>query len=101
MHLTNCLNCGSNLGSGYKFCATCGQKAATHRLNFHEIGHDALHYITHADKGIFTSIEAACPAAGYGGPGVYRWQADKILQTGKLVPDCWHPTGIYGHQLFI
>jgi hypothetical protein len=53
MHPTNCLNCGSNLGSGYKFCATCGQKAATHRLNFHEIVHDALHYITHADKGIF------------------------------------------------
>lgn len=56
MHPTNCLNCGSNLGTGYKFCATCGQKAATHRLNFHEIVHDALHYVTHADKGIFYLI---------------------------------------------
>lgn len=56
MHPTNCLNCGSNLGSGYKFCTTCGQKAATYRLNFHEIVHDALHYITHADKGIFYLI---------------------------------------------
>lgn len=56
MHPTNCLNCGSNLGSGYKFCATCGQKTATHRLNFHEIVHDALHYVTHADKGIFHLI---------------------------------------------
>jgi hypothetical protein len=53
MHPTNCLNCGSNLTSGYKFCPVCGQKAATHRLSFHEIGHDTLHYVTHADKGIF------------------------------------------------
>jgi hypothetical protein len=56
MHPTNCLNCGSNLGPSYKFCAVCGQKAATHRLSFHEIGHDALHYVTHADKGIFHLI---------------------------------------------
>jgi hypothetical protein len=47
------LNCGSSLNNGYKFCPTCGQKANTHRLNLHEIGHDALHYVTHADKGIF------------------------------------------------
>lgn len=53
MHPTNCLNCSSGLGTGYKFCPTCGQKAATHRLNFHEIAHDAVHYVTHADKGIF------------------------------------------------
>lgn len=53
MHPTNCLNCGSRLGTGYKFCAACGQKANTHRLSLHEIGHDVLHYVTHADKGIF------------------------------------------------
>ena len=52
MHPTNCLNCGSNL-NGYKFCPACGQKAATHRLTFHELWHDILHYFTHADKGIF------------------------------------------------
>jgi hypothetical protein len=57
MRPTNCLNCGSGLGAGYKFCATCGQKANTHRLSFHEIGHDALHYVTHADKGIFHLIK--------------------------------------------
>jgi hypothetical protein len=57
MHPTNCLNCGSHLGTGYKFCAACGQKANTHRLSLHEIGHDALHYVTHADKGIFHLIK--------------------------------------------
>jgi hypothetical protein len=57
MHPTNCLNCGSGLGAGYKFCSTCGQKAHTHRLSFHEIGHDALHYVTHADKGIFHLVK--------------------------------------------
>jgi hypothetical protein len=53
MHPTNCLNCGSSLGNGQKFCPTCGQKADTHRLSLHEVGHDALHYLTHADKGLF------------------------------------------------
>jgi hypothetical protein len=53
MHPTNCLNCGSSLGNTDKFCSMCGQKANTHRLNLHEIGHDALHHLTHADKGIF------------------------------------------------
>jgi hypothetical protein len=57
MHPTNCLNCGSGLGTAYKFCASCGQKANTHRLSFHDLGHDALHYITHADKGIFHLIK--------------------------------------------
>lgn len=53
MHPTNCLNCGSSLDPGQKFCAVCGQKADTHRLSLHEIGHDALHYMIHADKSIF------------------------------------------------
>src|SRR5688572_5577066 len=57
MHPTNCLNCGSGLGTANKFCASCGQKANTHRLSFHDLGHDALHYITHADKGIFHLIK--------------------------------------------
>lgn len=52
MHPTNCLNCGSSLDTGYKFCSICGQKADTHRLSLHEIGHDALHHLTHADKSI-------------------------------------------------
>ena len=54
MRPTNCLNCGSSLGVTQEFCAACGQKAATHRLNLHEIIHDALHHLTHADKSILS-----------------------------------------------
>jgi hypothetical protein len=53
MHPTNCLNCEADLHTGFKYCAKCGQSTDIHRLNFHELGHDALHYVTHADKGIF------------------------------------------------
>lgn len=56
MHSINCLNCGSNLHPGQQFCKTCGQKADTHRLSLHEIGHDALHYFIHADKSIVTLL---------------------------------------------
>jgi hypothetical protein len=56
MRPTNCLNCGSSLGITQQFCATCGQKAETHRLSLHEIGHDALHHLTHADKSIVTLL---------------------------------------------
>lgn len=53
MHPTNCLNCEAELHAGFKYCAKCGQKASIHRLSFHDLGHDVLHYLTHADKGIF------------------------------------------------
>jgi len=63
MHPTNCLNCGSNLNS-YKFCPVCGQKAATHRLSFHELWHDLLHNFTHADKSIFRLVGALAVRPG-------------------------------------
>lgn len=53
MYSTNCLNCGSAFTPDAKYCAACGQKAATHRMHFHDIWHDLIHYFTHADKGIF------------------------------------------------
>jgi len=56
MQSTNCLNCGSVLESSSHFCPQCGQKADTHRLNFHHIWHDLVHAFTHADKGIFPLI---------------------------------------------
>lgn len=54
----NCLNCGTPLIAGQHFCAQCGQKAETHRISLHEITHDAVHYFTHADKGIFHLLKA-------------------------------------------
>lgn len=56
MQSTNCLNCGTALQPGANFCTQCGQKADTHRLNFHHIWHDLVHAFTHADKGIFPLI---------------------------------------------
>lgn len=52
----NCKNCNANvIGS---FCHSCGQKADTHRINFHEIVHDFIHSVWHVDKGfIYTFLK--------------------------------------------
>jgi hypothetical protein len=57
MQQTKCLNCGDALPEEKNFCASCGQKANTHRLTLNEILHDALHAITHADKGFFHLVK--------------------------------------------
>ncbi len=48
-----CTNCNQAINQEQNFCANCGQKAHLHRLSWHDISHDAIHYFTHADKGIF------------------------------------------------
>lgn len=48
-----CTNCNQEINQDQNFCANCGQKAHLHRLSWHDISHDAIHYFTHADKGIF------------------------------------------------
>lgn len=60
----NCLNCGTAIEPGHHFCPQCGQKADTHRISLHEITHDAIHYFTHADKGIFHLIKALAAHPG-------------------------------------
>ncbi len=50
---TVCLNCNHNNLPENLFCANCGQKINIHRISWHEITHDAIHYFTHADKSIF------------------------------------------------
>ena len=57
MQTASCLNCNTQLEDVHKFCPQCGQKTKVHRLSFHEIGHDAVHYFTHADKSIFTLLK--------------------------------------------
>jgi hypothetical protein len=57
MSSSHCLNCFATLEPKQKFCSQCGQKTSIHRLSLHEIGHDALHYFTHADKGIFSLLK--------------------------------------------
>ena len=56
MSSNSCLNCGNQITPGFLFCPNCGQKTAVHRLNYHDLSHDAIHYFTHADKGIFSLL---------------------------------------------
>ncbi|MBD3581781.1 DUF3667 domain-containing protein [Flavobacterium selenitireducens] len=51
-----CRNCDRELAADFGFCPGCGQKSDLHRLSWHEIAHDSIHYFTHADKGIFSLI---------------------------------------------
>jgi hypothetical protein len=50
-----CLNCNHQYEG--KFCPECGQKAATHRLSFHQIAHDLQHVLLHLDKGVLKNIQ--------------------------------------------
>lgn len=50
-HPTACLDCGAALTD--RFCAHCGQAAATHRITLkHLLLHDLPHSIWHVDKGL-------------------------------------------------
>ncbi len=51
-----CLNCDFNVDN--KFCPSCGQKTATHRIEIkHFLMHDLLHGFWHLDKGILFTIK--------------------------------------------
>jgi hypothetical protein len=51
-----CKNCSVGLQPDYDYCPKCSQKAKLHRLSLHELLHEAIHYFTHADKGIFQLV---------------------------------------------
>ena len=51
-----CKNCQTPHSDAYKYCPECSQKTALHRLSFHDVAHEAVHYFTHADKGLFQLI---------------------------------------------
>lgn len=59
-----CKNCDVNLQPDYDFCPKCSQKAHLHRLSLHEIFHEAVHYFTHADKGIFQLVRDLAKKSG-------------------------------------
>jgi hypothetical protein len=54
MNPANCLNCGATVSAS--FCPDCGQKTATHRLNWHYVWHDIPHSVFHLDKGFLFTI---------------------------------------------
>lgn len=49
--MPDCNNCHHTIEGNY--CSHCGQKASVARLGLHEIFHDVVHAITHAEKGFF------------------------------------------------
>ena len=53
---TICKNCETSNYSDFNYCPNCSQKINLHRINPHEIFHEAVHYFTHADKGIFQLV---------------------------------------------
>lgn len=64
MHSTHCLNCGVALRPEFRYCPDCGQDTHLHRLNLAHIGHELLHFFTHADKGIFFLIRSLLTRTG-------------------------------------
>jgi hypothetical protein len=51
-----CKNCETANRSNFNYCPQCSQKVNLHRISPHEVFHEAVHYFTHADKGIFQLI---------------------------------------------
>jgi hypothetical protein len=51
-----CRNCETENPDTFGYCPKCSQKLHIHRLTFHDVLHDAMHYFTHVDKGIFQLI---------------------------------------------
>lgn len=52
--MTSCLNCGSQLAG--RWCAHCGQRAASPRPTLHELLHEAAHELVHLDGKIVRTI---------------------------------------------
>ena len=60
-----CLNCRAPIAAGQNFCAACGQRTNVRsQITMHEIGHDLVHAITHADHSIFALIRALLTRPG-------------------------------------
>ena len=58
MHSLYCQNCNAALIADSVYCNQCGQAAHVHRLSLSHLFHEAVHYFTHADKGIFHTTRA-------------------------------------------
>ncbi|MBN9296282.1 MAG: DUF3667 domain-containing protein [Filimonas sp.] len=59
----HCLNCGNIIHDQY--CACCGQKAATGRLDIHFLWHEIQHSVIHIDKGILYTARELCIRPGH------------------------------------
>ncbi len=57
-----CKNC-THIYQG-KFCPNCGQKTATHEIDFNFVVHEVPHSAFHLSKGIFFTIKELCTRPG-------------------------------------
>lgn len=65
MNINNhCLNCGQAFPNGVNYCSNCGQKTDQHRLALGHLIQEAIHFVTHADKGIFVLIKGLAHQPG-------------------------------------
>ncbi|MBW8361168.1 MAG: DUF3667 domain-containing protein [Kaistella sp.] len=60
-----CKNCSQHLLMHQKFCHECGQKTATHRINFHFLVHEIQHGIFHVDGGILYTLQELFTRPGH------------------------------------
>jgi hypothetical protein len=54
---SHCLNCQAGLAAAQSYCGDCGQRVLHGRLTMHDIGHDLVHAMTHADHSVFALIK--------------------------------------------
>jgi hypothetical protein len=65
MHSSNCANCTHPLNQEQSFCEKCGQEVNIHRISFGHIIHEGVHFLTHADKGIFFLLKELALRPGH------------------------------------
>jgi len=58
-----CKNCGHRYEG--RFCPACGQRAATHRIDWHYIWHEIPHSVWHVDHGILFTLRELFTRPGY------------------------------------
>ncbi len=54
---SNCLNCNGEIQPGYQYCPNCSMPVKMHRISAGHLLHEGIHFVTHADKGIFYLIK--------------------------------------------
>jgi hypothetical protein len=75
----NCPNCGSHIHKEQLYCSQCGQAAHLHRINAGYLLHEAIHYFTHADKGIFFLLKSLTLSPGEAARQYMRGQRRKYF----------------------
>jgi Protein of unknown function (DUF3667) len=81
-----------------KHCNGCGQQAATHRLDTHEIWHDIQHGLLHFDRGIFFTIKQMFTRPGH---SIREYIEGKRVQHFKPLSFVLLVAGLYGYLLHV